>query len=46
MVQRQILRRGLARTLTIRPNDSLVDIFQADQRQAMNANAGLWGACR
>jgi micrococcal nuclease len=42
---RHLVRRGLARTLTIAPNDSFSDIFAADRRAAQNANIGLWSAC-
>lgn len=45
MWERQLLRRGLARTLTIRPNDTFSSIFASDQGQADLANLGLWGAC-
>ncbi len=43
---RQIMRRGYARTLTIAPNTSFVDVLSDDQFAATSASAGLWGACR
>lgn len=42
---RQMLRRGLARTLTIRPNDAFAPTFSADEAAAEAAGAGLWSAC-
>ena len=42
---RQLLRRGLARTLTIRPNDAFAPTFSSDEAAAEVAGAGLWSAC-
>jgi micrococcal nuclease len=44
-VNAALLRRGLARTLTIAPNDSLADRFDRIEQAAANAGRGLWGAC-
>jgi micrococcal nuclease len=41
----ELLRRGLARTLTIPPNDRFAEPFAALQRRAARAGRGLWGAC-
>lgn len=43
--QRQLLRRGLARTLSIAPNTGRADTFAADEEAARAASLGLWGAC-
>ena len=40
-----LLRRGLARTLTIPPNDRLAPRFERIERIAARAGRGLWGAC-
>jgi micrococcal nuclease len=40
-----LLRRGLARTLTIPPNDRFAERFAALQAAAARAGRGLWGAC-
>ena len=45
LVNAELLRRGLARTLTIEPNDSLAERFARIERAAANAGRGLWGAC-
>lgn len=43
--QRQLLRRGFARTLTIPPNDALAATFAADEALAMSELRGLHAAC-
>lgn len=40
-----LVRRGLARTLTISPNDSLAPLFERLEAAAGRAGRGLWGAC-
>jgi micrococcal nuclease len=40
-----LVRRGLARTLTIPPNDRYAPLFGRLQRRAALAGRGLWGAC-
>lgn len=40
-----LLRRGLARTLTIPPNDRFASRFARIQLAAARAGRGLWGAC-
>jgi micrococcal nuclease len=40
------VRRGLARTLTIPPNDRYAPLFARLQTRAARAGRGLWGACR
>lgn len=42
---RQLLRRGYARTLTIPPNDELASTFADDQMLAMTQMRGLFAAC-
>lgn len=39
------VRRGLARTLTIPPNDRYAPLFARLQTRAARAGRGLWGAC-
>jgi len=46
LVNAALLRRGLARTLTIAPNDSLAYRFARLAAAAGRAGRGLWGACR
>ncbi|HEY5976872.1 MAG TPA: thermonuclease family protein [Solirubrobacterales bacterium] len=41
----ELLRRGLARTLTIPPNDRLAPLFERLALTAARAGRGLWGAC-
>jgi micrococcal nuclease len=41
----ELLGRGLARTLTIPPNDRFAPLFARLQRRAALAGRGLWGAC-
>src|SRR5262249_53228157 len=40
-----LARRGLARTLTIAPNDRHAALFERLQMRAARAGRGLWGAC-
>jgi micrococcal nuclease len=44
-VNAELLRRGLARTLTIPPNDRYADRFKRLEIAAARAGRGLWGAC-
>jgi micrococcal nuclease len=44
-VNAELLRRGLARTLTIPPNDRFATRFDRLQTAAARAGRGLWGAC-
>jgi micrococcal nuclease len=44
-VNAELVRRGLARTLTIPPNDRRAPLFARLQRRAALAGRGLWGAC-
>ena len=44
-VNAELLRRGLARTLTIPPNDRFADRFKRLEIAAARAGRGLWGAC-
>lgn len=45
-VNAELVRRGLARTLTIAPNDSHAALFARLAARAGQAGRGLWGACR
>jgi micrococcal nuclease len=40
-----LVRRGLARTLTILPNDRFAPLFDRLELEAARAGRGLWGAC-
>jgi micrococcal nuclease len=40
-----LARRGLARSLTIPPNDRFAPLFHRLERRAALAGRGLWGAC-
>lgn len=40
-----LARRGLARPLTIPPNDRFAPLFERLALHAANAGRGLWGAC-
>jgi micrococcal nuclease len=42
----ELLRRGLARTLTIPPNDRFSARFERLELAAAGAGRGLWGGCR
>jgi micrococcal nuclease len=44
-VNASLVRRGLARSLTIPPNDRFAPLFQRLEMQAARAGRGLWGAC-
>lgn len=44
-VNAELLRRGLARTLTIAPNDSFADRFARITARAGARGRGLWGRC-
>ena len=44
-VNAELARRGLARTLTIPPNDRFARRFERLQNAAALAGRGLWGAC-
>jgi micrococcal nuclease len=41
----ELLRRGLARTLTFHPNDRFADRFEMLERKSSQAGKGLWNAC-
>jgi micrococcal nuclease len=41
-----LIRRGLARTLTIPPNDRYAPLLRRLELRASRAGTGLWGACR
>jgi micrococcal nuclease len=45
-VNAELVRRGLARTLTIPPNDRYAGLFDRLETGAARAGRGLWGACR
>jgi micrococcal nuclease len=45
-VNAELVRRGLARTLTIPPNDRYQALFARLQERAASAGRGLWGACQ
>jgi micrococcal nuclease len=45
MVNAELVRRGLARTLTIPPNDRFAERFARLEREAARAGRGLWGVC-
>jgi micrococcal nuclease len=44
-VNAELIRRGLARTLTIPPNDAFAARFDRLAAQAGRAGRGLWSAC-
>jgi micrococcal nuclease len=44
-VNADLVRRGLARTLTIPPNDRFAPLFRRLELRAARAGTGLWGAC-
>jgi micrococcal nuclease len=41
----ELLRRGLARTLTFQPNDRFAHRFEDLERKAAERGKGLWSAC-
>ena len=45
LVNAELVRRGLARTLAIAPNTRLASRFERLQRAAARAGRGLWGSC-
>jgi micrococcal nuclease len=45
-VNAELVRRGLARPLTIAPNDSRAALFERLALRAAQTGRGLWGACR
>jgi micrococcal nuclease len=44
-VNAELVRRGLARTLTIEPNDTFADLFARLAARAGALGRGLWGRC-
>lgn len=44
-VNASLVRRGLARSLTIPPNDRFAPLFRHLELGAARAGRGLWGAC-
>jgi micrococcal nuclease len=44
-VNAELARRGLARVLTIPPNDSHAELFDRLVARAAGAGSGLWGGC-
>jgi len=44
-VNAELVRRGLARTLTIPPNSLHSALFEALERAAARSGRGLWGGC-
>ena len=44
-INAELVRRGLARTLTIAPNDRYAALFRRLELHAARAGRGLWGAC-
>ena len=44
-VNAELVRRGIARTLTIPPNDSFAPLFARLAAQAGASGRGLWGQC-
>jgi micrococcal nuclease len=44
-VNASLVRRGLARSLTIPPNDRFAPLFRRLELRAARAGRGLWGAC-
>jgi micrococcal nuclease len=45
LVNAMLVRRGLARSLTIVPNDRLAPLFRHLELGAARSGRGLWGAC-
>lgn len=45
MWNRQLMRRGFARTITVPPNETFAATFEADRADAEARGVGLWGAC-
>ena len=44
-VNAMLVRRGLARSLTIPPNDRFAPLFRRLELRAARTGKGLWGAC-
>ena len=44
-VNAMLARRGLARSLTIPPNNRFAPLFRGLELRAARAGRGLWGAC-
>ena len=44
-LETELLRRGLARTLTFHPNDRYAPRFEELERNAARTGKGLWNAC-
>jgi micrococcal nuclease len=44
-VNARLVQRGLARSLTIPPNDRFAPLFRRLELRAARAGRGLWGAC-
>jgi micrococcal nuclease len=44
-VEAMLIRRGLARSLTIPPNDRFAPLLRRLELRAARAGRGLWGAC-
>ncbi|HVS99234.1 MAG TPA: thermonuclease family protein [Solirubrobacterales bacterium] len=44
-LEAELLRRGLARTLTFHPNDRFATRFEHLEQAAARAGKGLWNAC-
>jgi micrococcal nuclease len=44
-VNAELVRRGLARSLTIPPNDRFAPLFRRLELRAARVGRGLWGAC-
>jgi micrococcal nuclease len=44
-VNASLVRRGLARSLTIPPNDRFAPLFRRLELRAARAGRGLWGVC-
>jgi micrococcal nuclease len=44
-INADLVRRGLARTLTIPPNDRFASLFRRLELRAARAGKGLWGVC-
>jgi micrococcal nuclease len=45
LVNAELIRRGLARTLTIPPNDRFAERLKRLETAAARAGRGLWGTC-
>jgi micrococcal nuclease len=44
-LEAELLRRGLARTLTFHPNDRFAPRFETLEQKAARSGKGLWNAC-